>query len=331
MAIKESKGAGGETEYEVEFREHRLEDIVVRLNRFERADERPFEAVAEISEFNQRAYELFLRPLVQATSNEYTAKLGRQFHPLRFQRWSISDLNPWLAWLGPAAEMVKAQRQPTGEDEPLRKTEALGAELMSASLDYYRAVRDAASEAAFFSIYASMFQFHMKEKFEAEESAQAPPADIRENPFVQEALANIARGGYNEAFARLAYLLARRGEPLPLSRLTMRQDLAKDYASLVPDMPLDEWRRVRGEQEVIARYAPDEAIATLPQLLEEDDRQRLLTLIERLLADHRVQESKPTAEQLAMVERVRKALNGGVPESARARRAAPASPGRKPA
>ena len=333
MQITETKGAGGEIEYEVEFHEHRLEDVIARLNRFKREDEHPFEAVAEVSEFNQRAYELFLRPYVQATSNEYTAKLGRQFHPLRFQRWAISDLNPWLAWLGPAAEMVKAQRQAVSKDEPLRKAEALAAELTSASLDHYRAVRDAGSEAAFFGIYANMFNFHLADKGAAEDQAVAAPADVRASPFVNEALARIAQGGYNEAFARLAYLLSRRGEPLPLSRLTMRQDLAKDYAALVPEIPLDEWRRIRGEQEVIANYAPDEAIATLPKLLNAEERQRLLTLIDRLFADHRIQESKPTAEQLAMVERVRAALAGATTTepAGNVRRVTPASQRRNPA
>src|SRR5436853_2048544 len=46
MQIKERKGEGGGTEYEVEFRERRLEEIASRLNRFERADEKPFEALA---------------------------------------------------------------------------------------------------------------------------------------------------------------------------------------------------------------------------------------------------------------------------------------------
>src|SRR5512135_546379 len=78
MSINESRGADGKPVYEVEFREHRLEDLAARMNRFERADEKPFEAVAEISEFNQRAYELFMQPLIQSTSNEFTAKLSRQ-------------------------------------------------------------------------------------------------------------------------------------------------------------------------------------------------------------------------------------------------------------
>src|SRR4029077_11864291 len=96
MKIAEHKGADGKPVYEVSFIEHRLEDIIGRLNRFKRADEKPFEAVNAVSEFNQRAYELFAQPLVQAMSNDYSAKLAREFHPLRFQRWAISDLNPWL-------------------------------------------------------------------------------------------------------------------------------------------------------------------------------------------------------------------------------------------
>ena len=49
---------------------------------------------------------------------------SRFFHPLRAQRWAVSDLNPWLAWLGPAAEMVKAHRRALGPDAPLRQLEA---------------------------------------------------------------------------------------------------------------------------------------------------------------------------------------------------------------
>ncbi|HEY3597009.1 MAG TPA: DUF3141 domain-containing protein, partial [Paraburkholderia sp.] len=110
MEITEHKSADGHPEYEVAFREHRLEDITAHLNRFKRVDELPFKAVEQISEFNQRAYELFAQPFVQAVSNETTANLLRQFHPLRAQRWMLSDLNPWLAWLGPAANAVKANR-----------------------------------------------------------------------------------------------------------------------------------------------------------------------------------------------------------------------------
>ncbi len=144
MQIAEKKDSGGKTAYEVNLVELRLEDIVARLNRFKRVDEKPFEAAKVVSEFNQRAYELFGRPLVKALANEYGAKLSREFHPLRFQRWAFSDLNPFLSWLAPAAQAVKAQRQALASDHPARQIESAASEVTSASLDYYRALRDAA-------------------------------------------------------------------------------------------------------------------------------------------------------------------------------------------
>ena len=164
MQIHEVKGRDGKVEYEVDFHERRLEDIAKQLNRLERADEKPFEAVAAMSEFNQRAYELFAQPFVQAMSNEVSAKLSRQFHPLRFQRWAFSDLNPWLAWLGPAAQAVKAQRQPAAADNPNSKLEKMMSEAISASLDYYREIRDANSEAAFFQTYGNVFSLYLADK-----------------------------------------------------------------------------------------------------------------------------------------------------------------------
>jgi hypothetical protein len=135
-------------------------------------------------------------------------------------------------------------------------------------------------------------------------------AEPRELPFVQEALAAIGEGGYPEALARVACLLARKGEPLLLSRLQVKQDLMNEYRGLLPQMPLDQWRRIRGEQEIIVRYAPDEALATLPQLLrDEADRARLVTLVRALLADDRVQRAKPSTEQLAMVEQLGQTLS----------------------
>jgi pimeloyl-ACP methyl ester carboxylesterase len=309
MSINERKARDGKIEYEVQFREHELEEIVARLNKFERADEKPFEAVAAISDFNQRAYELFMQPLIQATSNEFTAKLRRQFHPLRFQRWALSDLNPWLGWLGPTAEMVRTQRKSVDGDNAVSRMEKAGSAAISASLECYRAVRDAASEASFFQTYGNVFSLYAADKRLAEEKISAPVIEARELPFVQEALASIAEGGYPEALARVACLLARKGEPLLLSRLQMKQELASEYRGLLPAMPPDQWRRVRGEQEIIVRYEPAKALATLPKLLaDQRDRERLVTLVQRLLADERVQRAKPSTEQLAMVEHIGEAL-----------------------
>ncbi len=310
MRIHEVKGRDGKVEYEVDFIEHRLEDVAARLNRLERADEKPFEAVAALSEFNQRAYELFVQPLIQAMGNELTAKVSRQLHPLRFQRWAFSDLNPWLAWLGPAAQAVKAQRKPVAKDAPARKVEAMASEAISASLDYYRAIRDATSEATFFQTYGNVFSLYLADKHEADERAAERIAEPRDLPVVKEALESIEEGGYAEAVARVGALLARRGAPLPLARLALKQELATEYHDLLPDVAPDAWRRIRGEQELIVRYEPERAAATLPLLLRDPaDRARLITLARKLLADERMQRSQPSSEQVAMLQHIGETLH----------------------
>jgi pimeloyl-ACP methyl ester carboxylesterase len=314
MAISARPGEDGDEEYEVEFREHRLEDVSAQLNRFARADEKAFEAVAEVSDYNQRGYELFAQPFVQAMSNEYTAQLLRQFHPLRVQNWAISRLNPWLAWLAPAAQAVRTQRQPVDENHPLRQAEHLGAECVSAWLDYWRSTRDAWTEAAFFTVYANVFPREADGTQAAGTAGTLPAVDPRELPIVRDALAAIEAGGYAEALARVAFLLQRQGEPLPLSRLELKQELIADYADDLPDMAPHEWRRIRGEQELVARFEPERAVETLSRLLDDRaDRERLLALLDKLMDDPRVQATGPTAEQAAVLDRIRQVLSAGKP------------------
>jgi hypothetical protein len=309
MSITERKDADGKVEYEVEFREHRLEEIAAHFNRFKREDEKPFEAVAELSEFNQRAYQLFAQPFVQAMSNETTGRILREFHPLRFQRWAFSDLNPWLAWLPSAASAVKASRQVAKPDNLWREVEQAGSEMISASLDYYRAMRDASTEATFFSIYANLFSLYLADHHQARESETQVAIPARDLPFVKEALASIQEGGYSEALARAAALLSRKGEPLPLSRLVTRKELTEAYADYLPELAPDQWRRIRGEQEIIVSYEPEQALATLPLLLaDKADRKRLLALMDELQTDTRVRSTGPTEAQRAMFERIRELL-----------------------
>jgi hypothetical protein len=304
MEISQAAGADGKPAYSVTFTERRLEDVRARLNRFERIDEKPFEAAAAVADFNQGAYELFAQPAVRALASESSAKLQRTLHPQRVQRWAFSDLNPWLAWVAPLAKAAKEFRQALPADHPARAPERIASELVAASLDYYRGVRDALSEAAFFQIYGALFVREPASPARPEEAA-----DPRELRYVKDALGAIDHGGYPEALARVAVLVGRKDEPLPLSRVELKAELSREYGELVPPVPLDEARRIRGEQEIVARYEPQKALETLPALLPEAaDRERLLTLLDRLLADRRIQAVGASAEQLAMLARIRDVL-----------------------
>lgn len=309
MKINEHPREDKGVDYAVEFVELQLEEVNARLNRFGRQDEKPFAAAAMVSEFNQRAYDLFLSPLVRGMATDQMAKLGQQFHPLRAQRWAWSNLNPWLAWLKPAAETTRRQRRSVPPDQPFRKMERSGSDLLSASFDFFRDVRDAVSEALFFSTYGTMFALNLGDKAASHERTGAVAMGGRNAPFVQEALAAIETGGYPEAVARAGALLARKGQPLPLSRLQLKEELLADYKDFLPDLPSDQIRRIRGQQDVIVGYERQAAIETLPRLLtSQEDRQRFLTLLDRLPADPRLQADGVTAEQLVTLGQIRRVL-----------------------
>jgi len=311
MTITARQGGDGQPEYDVDFTEHRLEDMAHHFNRFEREDEKPFEAVSLVSDFNQRAYELFAQPVVQALASDASAELLRQFHPLRLQRWACSDLNPFLAWLAPAAEAVKAQRAPIDENHPLRRAEQTGSELIGAALDCYRALRDGTAEATFFGNYASPFAQHLVDKLGQHKTAAEGAANLdpRELPVVKHALAAISGGGYAEAIARVTCLLTRDGITMPLSELVMRKELMETYADYLPDLPAEQWRRIDGEQNIIVHYEAEQALATLPDLLASSgDRERLLALLDRLHADRRVHKLQLDPKRQAVMARIRAAL-----------------------
>ena len=94
-------------------------------------------------------------------------------------------------------------------------------------------------------------------------------------------------------------------------------------------MSPDELRRIGGEQEIIARYEPERAIETLPVLVAgRKDRNRLLTLLERVLADPRVLRIRPSAEQKAMLARIRSVLSAVERQPAGSRRRSRHAPGK---
>jgi len=313
MQIEESRGADGVPIYEVQFEELQLEEIAQRMNRYKREDEKPFETVKAIADFNQHAYELLAQPLVQTVSNEYSAAMLRALHPLRVQHWAWSDLNPWLRWLEPAAALVKANRRPMDAERAPRKLEEAVSRSLSASIDYGRAMRDAATEATFFLIYGNLFYFSSADRQAAGQVAP-PQADARELPVVKQALAAIERGGYVEAVERVAALVAGHAGPVPLQGLQWQRGLLDEYPELLPALDEDQRRRIHGEQDIIARYEPERALASLPHLLSQPgDCEKLKTLLDHVRADVPLRRVRATDEQLAMLDRIRGIIGSSVP------------------
>ena len=166
------------------------------------------------------------------------------------------------------------------------------------------------SEAQFFQTYGNVFSLYFADEREPGATAAEAAVDARELPVVKDALDAIAKGGFAEALTRTASLLTREGRPFPLERVALKRELADEYQDLLPDLAPDQWRHIRGEQDIIVRYAPEQALATLPTLLTDPaDRERLLTVVERLLTDPRLSSVQPSADQRAMLAQLADVLD----------------------
>lgn len=276
MELEETAGKGKDR-FLSSFREVRLEDMR-KLNRLERKDEKPFEAVEEVSIMNEKLYSFFGRPLVRGMVNEVTAQAGRTLHPLRAQHWLFSGLNPWMWPVKAMASNVQEHRKPAGNENIFRKFEATWSELITDSLNFYRDMRDAATETAFFQIYGSMAV--LGATGEIAPIAPRVEAELRELPYVKEALSALDRGGYPEAVARISALIGRFASSIPLSRLETIQDFvrADEVLSKISEA---EMRRLSSEAGVLALLEPQRTMDALPHLLSnEKDRQRALSLLD---------------------------------------------------
>ncbi len=283
MEIHEIQHADGEVTYDVTLHERSLEALK-KLQKYDRVDEKPFEAVAALSELTERAYELLVRPAVRDAVPEWLARMLRELHPLRAQRWMLSDRNPLLAGVPAAAAVARAWRQPRAEGNAGRRAERLGSSVVSASLDLWRDLRDAASEAAFFQIYGNMMSLQMADQRAA--IRRQARFDPRALPAVRQVLDDLDRGGLPEAIVRAGLLVAKAGGGK--RRLAQMEGVRSllEPTGVLEDVSEDDFRRVLHDETIIVEFEPREAKRTLPRLVvSAADRRKLHGLLDALEDD----------------------------------------------
>ena len=271
MHIAEHADRDGEVTYDVTLKERKVEDLR-RLGKNDRVDEKPFQAVAALSELGERAYSLLVRPFVQDLTPEWFAKALRDFHPLRVQYWAVSDKNPLLWPLPHLATMAKAGRRPRSPDNDHVRAESLLSDLIAAQLDLYRDLRDAASEAAFFHVYGNLLSLQMAD--EREEMRRKGKFDPRTIPAVREVLDTLDEGSAVEGLARIAMLIGKAGSGhRRLSQMrTTREILSPD--GQIAHLSEDERRRLLQEETIVVEFEPERAKRSLPNLLRSTTERR---------------------------------------------------------
>jgi pimeloyl-ACP methyl ester carboxylesterase len=318
MEIHETVGKDGNVEYDVTLHERKLEDLK-RLQKYDRVDEKPFEAVAALSELTERAYELLVRPAVREATPEWLAKAMREWHPLRVQRWWFSDRNPMLAALPHAASIARAYRRPRAADNPGRYAEKLHSEFVSASFDLYRDLRDAGREAAFFEVYGNMLSLQMADQRAVIRTKSR--FDARALPAVRQVLDEMDRGGLPEAVIRTGILIVKAGGgKRRLAQMEHTRALLQP-TGILRDLDEDQLRRLLHEETLVVEFEPQQAKASLGKLVRTvAERQQLHALFDAIETD-----SHLDARQRALVAELRKLVpKPAASASARSRKSLPA-------
>ena len=120
-------------QYLVRFEGRTIEDILALGDG--REHEKAFETVARVSEINEGLYDTLLGPWVKMWSNEATAEALRMTHPLRLQRFLLSDLNPAMWPIKLMADLVRKDRRPAAAENAFVTSEHAVSEQIEHAID----------------------------------------------------------------------------------------------------------------------------------------------------------------------------------------------------
>lgn len=289
LLIEDVVGEGKAKRFRVSFARRTLADVATYDDW--RADERAFAAVARASESLVDIYEGSMRPVVKAIVPDAFGEMMRASHPIRWSRSVWSDLNPWTAWLPSATEQVREQRTEATVDNPFLMAERWWADATERAMDRQRAWQELGTELAFFALWANPLAVQFGKPRDAKPVA-TPEESLAHAPEVTSALSHMEDGGYGEAVIRMLVLAAATRElgvrrsrlERSFSVLTTRQPFAS--------MDTEARARLVHEQSLIARFAPERALETLPGLLtRKADRTRALKTVAKVIGEEDVDES----------------------------------------
>jgi pimeloyl-ACP methyl ester carboxylesterase len=267
-------------EYTAEYTEKNMDDIWAMDDGTE--DEVPFLTVRNLSEMLDLLYRTTLSPAIRSLNNDATAEALRQLHPLRMQRYLISDLNPWIAPVAAwAAPFRNSHRKPASPDNPYCLLEKAFSDATIRTLNLWRDLRDAASEFLFKSIYENPIMEQFAGSPSPEEAP--PPPESSDQNEDRRWHAMMEEGGFEEAVVRsLIAVLYADGRVSSKGHETINRIFAKSQR--MKEVDTKKMRQMVHEQARIIETDAEQAVNTLPYLLPgKKDRVKTLTILEEVI------------------------------------------------
>jgi hypothetical protein len=258
--------------------ERRTLDDIRALGHNSPEDERRFATVARISEVNRGLYCTLAQPVVKALAGPQPAEVTRDLHPNRLRFGLFSDRNPAMQAIKTLAELVRAERKPVAADNPLRVLEKATSDWITACWENYRAVRDAATEAAFLGTYGSpVLQAMVGLGTPTPASARRIERDLaREASELRhkaELEARFEVGGLPEAIVRGVMHVR-----LPEGRIDERGFTALQALRRTQPanrrLTFGEVKALFREQYLLIRLDEERAVRAIPRLLPDNEQQR---------------------------------------------------------
>jgi tellurite resistance protein len=281
MVIDEPPSNPKQEDWRVRFVERDMKDIFKPEDSF--ADNHAFEKVYKVSRLNDAMYSLFLRPWIRLTTNEPQADMIGRLHPLRMQRYLISDMNPLLVPVKMLAEQVKINRYPAAENNPFAAMEEICSKTLEFNFNLFRDFRDRTHEYLFKSLYdnpftTSIFGDNKPESEAAVQVAEKNDGDRETEKIRLRILAE--KGGFIEACIRVMSAIAGRDRIIDVREFQVVEQIIQSNKKLKVLTP-GEFKMIALEQSNILAVVPQQAIRALRHMpLSQQERSELIRIAE---------------------------------------------------
>ena len=250
-------------------------------------EERMFEAAARVSEVNLAMYRTFAQPVVKALVTPEVAQGLKALHPLRTQHELFGPKNPFLGWVGAAAEKARADRQPMSVENPFLAMQEKVSDAIVEGLERYRKTMERMSEDTFRTIYGNKgLQKALGIDTTSNQRTRRSAKSLLHRELTEQRIAALraamGTGGLREAGIRaLIYVGQPRGVVDERGFEAIRRLRRNDST-----LSLHEFKALVRQQFLMLVIDEEAAMAALPDLLPPDEAPRLemLEMLRSVLA-----------------------------------------------